>query len=321
VHGHDWLARSFLQLKAASRAAFVMSLHYYTLSCAKKSLMYRGSPCTGPALSKCLVCAADHYGQAKGIAVALSNWRLSAAERAAVDMFLPVSQATAVGNGLSDGDRYVIVPNFMPDDRVESTATERYTAQLPDEPFLLFVGDLRRDKGVDVLLSAYAGLAGAPPLVLIGKAWSETPASFPPNVMVFRDWPNEAVLAAWKRSLMALVPSVWPEPFGLVVIEAMASGRPVIASRIGGIPDIVGDSGAGLLVPPGDPAALRLSIERLLGDPGLRAAMGLAARRRAGSFRAAAVVPKIEQVYAAVLRQRPEQNETTTSSQHRYQQL
>ena len=52
LHGHDWLARSALPLKKRSEARFVMSLHYYTLSCAKKSLFYRGGPCTGPGPSR-----------------------------------------------------------------------------------------------------------------------------------------------------------------------------------------------------------------------------------------------------------------------------
>ena len=62
VHRHDWLARSFIPIKRRSRARLVMSLHYYTLSCAKKSLMYRGSPCSGPGLTKCLGCGTRHYG-------------------------------------------------------------------------------------------------------------------------------------------------------------------------------------------------------------------------------------------------------------------
>jgi glycosyltransferase involved in cell wall biosynthesis len=309
VHGHDWLARAFLPLKAGSRARFVMSLHYYTLSCAKKSLMFKARPCAGPGFTKCLGCAAEHYGLAKGPALAVANWTLSAAERAAVDLFLPVSQATAAGNGLSDDQRYEVIPNFMPDHRGPTGDQSAYTAQLPDTPFLLFVGDLRRDKGIHVLLAAYAGLTHPPPLVLLGKVWADTPAVWPANVIVLRDWPNEAVLAAWQRSLMGIVPSLWPEPFGIVVIEAMASGRPVIASRIGGMPDILNDGEAGLLVPPGDVLALQRAIERLLTDAELREGLGQAAKRRAEAFEAATVVPRIERVYARLLRRSVETHE------------
>src|SRR5438270_5619842 len=91
VHGHDWLARSYLPLKRPGRGpAFVMSLHYFTLTCAKKSLMYNGAPCSGPALAKCVACAGRHYGAAKGTVVALGQRTFSRMESARVDLFLPV---------------------------------------------------------------------------------------------------------------------------------------------------------------------------------------------------------------------------------------
>jgi glycosyltransferase involved in cell wall biosynthesis len=239
-------------------------------------------------------------------------------------MFLPVSRAAASANGLAPGARCKIIPNFMPDEFSgpgQASLTGGYLSQLPAEPFLMFVGDLRREKGIDVLLAAYAGLAKAPPLVLIGKVWADTPRAFPPNVRVFKDWPNEAVLGAWQRCLMAIVPSVWPEPFGIVVIEAMAAGRPVIASRIGGIPDILDDGRAGWLVSPGDPVALRLALEQLLGDEALRDELGRAASRRASAYQAAAIVPQFERVYAELLRPPAEAHEPAAASEHRYQQL
>jgi glycosyltransferase involved in cell wall biosynthesis len=313
VHGHDWLARAFLPLKLGHPAKFVISLHYYTLSCAKKSLMYHGQPCSGPGARKCLECATAHYGLPKGVAVVTSNWAFAAAERASVDMFLPVSRATAAANGLAEGPRVTVIPNFMPDLHRPSGDQSAYTSQLPREPFLLFVGDLRRDKGLEVLLAAYAGLPSAPPLVLIGKVWPETPAIWPANVRVLQNWPNEAVLAAWRRCLLGIVPSIWPEPFGIVVIEALAAGRPVIGSNIGGIPDILANGEAGVLVPPGDVLALRQSITDLLADTERRERLGRAAQRRAEAFEAAAVVPQIEQVYAGLLRQAYESHEPAVS--------
>lgn len=316
VHGHDWLARSFAPLKLGSKAKFVMSLHYYTVSCAKKSLMYNGAPCAGPSPGRCPGCAARHYGAIKGISVLSANWIMRAVDRTLVDVFLPVSRAVAGGNGLTESDKYRVIPNFIAGDPGAAPGVEPYLSQLPAEPFLLFVGDLRYEKGVEVLLSAYAGLHAPPPLVLIGKTWSDTPEVLPPGTILLKDWPNEAVLAAWKRSLVAIVPSVWPEPFGLVIIEAMSSGRPVIASRVGGIPDIVLDGETGLLVPPGDPAALRLAIERLLGEPALREKMGQAAQARAAAFQSAAVVPQIERVYRQLLQGKLETHAPTASGEY-----
>lgn len=99
VHGHDWLARSFLPLKRPAGPPLVMSLHHYTLSRPKKNLMRSEVPCSGPRLSKCLPCAGRHYGRAKGTAVVLGHELFSRAEAAQVDVFVPVSEATAAGNG------------------------------------------------------------------------------------------------------------------------------------------------------------------------------------------------------------------------------
>ena len=77
---------------------------------------------------------------------------------------------------------------------------------------------------------------------------------------------------------VAVVPSHWAEAFGLTVVEAMAAGVPVVASAVGGIPELVDEGVTGLLVPPADPEALATAVERLLRDPAARAAMGAAGR-------------------------------------------
>jgi glycosyltransferase involved in cell wall biosynthesis len=302
VHGHDWLARSFLPLKPTSGSKLVMSLHYFTRDCAKKNLMYDGRPCEGPAVMKCLRCASRHYGAIKGVPTTLGNWASCAAEKRLVDMFLPVSQFTAEHNGLiHEGLPFQVIPNFVVDQPTPHDDIDAYTAQLPGGAFTLFVGDFRRDKGFDVLLAAYAGIADAPPLVLIGKRWDETPKEFPSNVMVLGEWPNAAVMEAWRRCLFGIVPSVWPEPFGIVLLEAMAAGRPVVASRGGGIPDIVVDGVTGLLTPPGDITSLRDAIVTLLHDQPRRSAMQVAAKQRSHEFMASSVVPRIEHVYEQLI--------------------
>jgi glycosyltransferase involved in cell wall biosynthesis len=137
-------------------------------------------------------------------------------------------------------------------------------AQLPAEPFILFVGSFGKQKGMDVLLAAYRGLETAVPLVLIGYELSDFPLSqldIPPNVHIFKNWPNTAVMEAWRRSSLGIIPSNWPEPSPTVVMEAMVAGTPVIATRVGGIPDIVAEGETGLLVPPGDATALRQAMQ------------------------------------------------------------
>jgi glycosyltransferase involved in cell wall biosynthesis len=306
VHAHNWLVYSFLPLKAWSGARLIVTLHSFDLACAKTTLLYRGSNCDGPGFTKCLGCAAQDYGLAKGIPIVLGHWMMNPVRRGLVDMFLTVSQPAAVGNGLV-GSRlpFQVVPNFIPGDvDVPQGDLEPYLAQLPAGDYLLFVGALSRLKGVDVLLRAYAGLTHAPPLVLIGyptPEWSNLSVNCPDNVFVLKHWPRYAVMEAWRRSIMALAPSVGPETFGMAVMEAMSTGRPVIVSRIGGLVDLVTDGETGFLVQPGDSLALQQAIERLLADPDLRRRMGQAALRKVVEFQASTVVPRIEQVYEQVL--------------------
>jgi glycosyltransferase involved in cell wall biosynthesis len=300
VHGHDWLARSYLPLHRRRRGpGLAMSLHYFTLSCPKKNLMHDGAPCSGPALGKCLLCAGRHYGAAKATAVVLGQQAFSRAEAALVDLFLPVSEATAAGNGLTGSGRpYEVVPNFVREPG-DASVHEALLAALPAEPFLLFVGDVRADKGIHVLLEAYARLADPPPLVLVGKVWPQTPP-VPAGVALLRDWPNAAVREAMRRCLALVAPSVWPEPFGIVVAEALAAGRPVVASAIGGIPEIVRDGREGLLVAAGDPAALAAALERVARDEGERERLAAGARARSATYAADAIVPRFEAAYARV---------------------
>jgi glycosyltransferase involved in cell wall biosynthesis len=315
VHAHNWLLHSFVPLKAWSGAKFVVTLHDYSLVCARKTLLRADAICAGPGWLKCLRCAPEQYGVSKAAVTVLANFTFSRVERAAVDMFIAVSHAVAVHNGLvAHSLPHRVIPNFVPDDMGESARLSpsqlsdrlhlllRERVQLPEDDYLLYVGDVRRAKGVHILLEAYTQLKQAPPLVLVGRLNLDLPSQFPPNVVALDRLPHEAVTAIREHSLLALTPSLWAEPFGIVVIEAMASGRAVIASRIGGIPDIVIDDETGLLVPPGDVKALRDAIERLLADPALRERLGAAGQRKVAEFYASAVVPQIEQVYAELLR-------------------
>jgi glycosyltransferase involved in cell wall biosynthesis len=105
----------------------------------------------------------------------------------------------------------------------------------------------------------------------------------------------------YDRAAVVVCPSR-REGYGVVAREAMAHGRPVVASAVGGLLDAVEDERTGLLVPPGDAAALRSAIERLLLDPMLRARLGAAARERAGErFSWAAATRATLEVYAATV--------------------
>ena len=95
------------------------------------------------------------------------------------------------------------------------------------------------------------------------------------------------------------------ESFGLVALEAMASGVPVVASHAGGLPEVVPDGEAGYLLPPGDVEAMAERVVQLLSDDGRHARFAAAGRRRAVQFGCDEVVPRFEALYERVLRQPP----------------
>lgn len=304
IHAHNWIVHSITPLKAWSRAKLVMTQHDYSLVCVQKRLMHYGKRCSGPGLRKCLNCAIDFYGVGKGVPATLANFTWGGIERRAVDMFLPVSHSVAEQTLLDQHHvPYRIIPNFIPDEIETPTEDAQGLLELlPEGDFLLYVGDIMPDKGVDVLLEAHARLNSRMPLVLIGRPIAGYDLEhLPANVLHLGRWPHSAIMQAWHRSAIALIPSVCPDACPTVAMEAMAMGRPIVASRIGGLTDMIVDGQNGLLVPPGDPCALRDAIQSLLDDPQQRECMAAMARQRVVEFQARSVVPRIEEVYREVL--------------------
>ncbi len=103
---------------------------------------------------------------------------------------------------------------------------------------------------------------------------------------------------------VVVVPSLWPEAFALSCLEALSVGTPVVAAAVGALPDLVRDGQTGLLVPPGDAAALAAAVCRLLADGPLRRRLGEAGRRLAAGYTLSAHAAAVQAVYAdAISRQ------------------
>jgi starch synthase len=162
-------------------------------------------------------------------------------------------------------------------------------------PYVIFVGRITRQKGLPVLLRAASSLDPSVQLVLCAGA-PDTPeladkvSSLVAGLQATRSgvvWipqmlPRPSVIQLLSHALAFVCPSVY-EPLGIVNLEAMACGTAVVASRVGGIPEVVDGGVTGLLVPPDDPASLADALNVLARDPARAAAYGQAGRERAVS--------------------------------------
>jgi glycosyltransferase involved in cell wall biosynthesis len=304
VHSSGWFTYSAAAALIGKRKPpLLVSVREYGFTCANASLLHHGSPCSGPGLTKCLACSSEYFGRTRGV-VAAVGVRLSAPllrrKVAAVHSISSYVREQVERDLLSERQRsqlpQAVIPSFRVDP--EGEPDEAVLAQLPREPFIMFAGALRRVKGVQTLLDAYRLLNSPPPLVLLGTFESDSPRELPAGVIAPGGASYPTVLAAWDRSMFGVMPSLWPEPFGSVVHEAMSRGRAVIGTTPGGHTDMIEHEETGLLVPAADVPALRGAMQRLIDDRELRERLGRRAAERAGDFAAAAVIPKFQAFYA-----------------------
>jgi len=305
VHAHDWLIHSYLPLDRRSSPALVLSMHDYGLTCATKRFMHRGvSLCSGPGPLKCVQCACEVYESvAKGGPAAIGTRTSEGRMHKHVDVFLPVSSAVRDLCRLGPEHPHRVINNFVPG-APAPLGVEPELSQLPEEPFIMYFGDVSEEKGVHNLIAAYRDLEAPPPLVLIGRRVAGEIEDTAGGLALGR-MPHRLVLEALRRSLFTVAPSIWSDPFPVVALEAAAAGKPTIASRIGGLQDSVVDGETGFLVPPGDRPALTEAMRRLIDDPELRERMGgAAAARQAELYTPDTVIPQYEEAYDLALEQR-----------------
>lgn len=158
-----------------------------------------------------------------------------------------------------------------------------------EESRVLYVGQLVRGKGVDLLLRALSKVTCdfAATVVGIGNAQDRLQTLCRrlglADRVQFVGWvDHEALGEFYLRAKVVAVPSRWPEPFGMVGLEAMGHGRPVVGFRVGGIPDWLEHGTTGLLVPEQDTASLAGALERVLTDTAFARTLGENARARVG---------------------------------------
>jgi len=217
------------------------------------------------------------------------------------DVVLAVSAASA--RALEEtyaASGVVVVPNPAPaaPDVPPGRGSELLTA--------LYIGGFaNRVKGGEELLAALERLEPAGLRVLLsgpgelpdrGRALIERRAE-----IEWRGWLEEAEKEELLHEAAIFVLPSTSEGLPMALLEAMAWARAIVATAVGGVPDVLSDGSDGLVVPPGDPDALAAALARLAGDPELRGRLGAAARERARRLNAEEVTGRLKAIYAELL--------------------
>lgn len=258
----------------------VRMVHDHDLCCPRrhKYFVHNAHVCHHPAGWRCwLDLAFVEKGRDGGVAFRNLGSHLGEMQRNRdLDLFL-------VGSRFM---REELVMNGFPADRVEIVPpVVRLRAPEPtdaaEEKRILFVGQLIRGKGVDLLLQALARLRGDFSATIIGEGNARPGLEVLAKELGLADrvkflgWvPNEQLGSHYGGARLLAVPARWPEPFGMIGLEAMHHARPVVAFRVGGIPDWLEDGATGLLLEERDIEGYASALQRLLDDRALAVRLG-----------------------------------------------
>jgi glycosyltransferase involved in cell wall biosynthesis len=300
VHFHNLfplLSPAAIREAGAMGAGVVMTLHNYRLMCLPGSFFRDGHTC-----EQCL-------GHLPWRGVVHRCYRQSTLASGT----LATSLAVHRGIGSFDRiDRFLAVSDIVQRKHIEAgTAPERiqvtpqfaWPTEAREGPgdYYLYLGRLTREKGANALVEAWRPDLGNLLVVGDGPEMAHLQATAPANVEFRGLVPADAVAPVLRRARALLVPSLWDDAAPRSVTEAFAAGVPVLASRIGGLPEIVRDGESGLLITPGASEEWAAAVERL-GDDGESVRLGKGALRLWSTrHRPEHSLARLESAYAAVL--------------------
>lgn len=276
VHVHNSFPLMSPSIHWAAQAAgvpVVQTLHNFRLLCPQAMLLREGRVCEDcvgrlPWRGAVRGCYRGSVAQSSVLAATLVLHRARGTWQRRVNRFIALtefSRGKLVEGGLP-GDRIRVKPNF---------ADLPAAADVPRQG-LLFVGRLSEEKGVQTLAAAAAGLTV--PVQVIGDGPLRTTVDKADGLQAQGAQPLQVVAAAMRTAGALVLPSICYENFPRTLVEAFASGLPVIASRLGAMAELVQDGVTGLLFEPGDASALRERLQWALAHPQELAAMGRRAR-------------------------------------------
>lgn len=282
VHVHNYfplLSPAIYRVCAERRTPVVQTLHNYRALCANGLLLRDGKICDlcvkgTPAWGIVHRCYRNSLPGSAAVARMISYHRRKKSWFTLVSRYIALTEFSRqlfIDAGFPS-ERIDVKPNFLEDPRVSS---------LPDLPRngVLYVGRLSPEKGVKYLIEACRPLGLPLRIVGGGTERAALQSRATPNVTFLGTLSRNQIFSEMSRAAAVAVPSIWYEPFPMVILEAFACGTPVIVSRMGGLPNIVIDGSNGFVVRPADSPSLGARIEELLREPDKARAMGTAARQ------------------------------------------
>lgn len=206
------------------------------------------------------------------------------------------------------------IPNLLPARAYVPTSSKKLpwspgessgTARRRVRPIVLYLGSYTHYKGPQVLIEASAGLNVK--IVCYGEGnlrddLLRSARLLGVDARINGQADYRTAIQAYRKADIVVFPSLWPEPFGRIAIEAMAAGKPVIASRIGGIPETITND-VGILIDPGNIKQMRDAIKKLASRPDIRRRMGRAGMRAAREYHETTVTGDIMRHYRKMMRQ------------------
>ncbi len=199
--------------------------------------------------------------------------------------------------------RYIIIPNGVDINRFKPEIES--LPELEGRFNILFVGRFESRKGLKYLLSAFPMIKREVPdarLVVVGSGGFEVPQKYINDIILRKSVPPSLIPQFYASSDVFCSPATGNESFGIVLLEAMASGVPVVASSIPGYRCVIKDDSTGILVERENPRAIASAIIKLAGDRDLREKMGKRGREYAIGFSWERITHKIETVYKLLFR-------------------
>lgn len=286
VHVHNtflMVSPSIYEVCQEENVPVVQTLHNYRLLCPAATLFRDGKLCEDCLTHSLLhsvghACYRDSYAMSAATALMLKIHRVRQTWNRGVAAYIALSHFVRNKYAQSDipRNRVHVKPNFVDPDPGERVRPGDYA---------LYVGRLSPEKGVSTLVEAWRRVPPNVPLVIAGdgplrqqlEAVVESKQLH--NVRFVGRLGRDQVFDAMKNAAFLIVPSIWNEPFGLIIAEAFACGTPVLGACVGAIPEMIEDGVSGFHFAPNDPKALAEKVTWAWAHPSEFAAIGKAARR------------------------------------------